>query len=85
MINLVIMAGCLESIGGLNHTVRGDFLHGIIPVSARIAFEREKIDTLEKLSDYKEKEILQMHGVGKNTMHKLKIHMKEKGFSFRNI
>jgi hypothetical protein len=35
-----------------------------------------KIDSLEKLSDYSEKEILQLHGFGKNTMQKLKAYMK---------
>jgi uncharacterized membrane protein (DUF106 family) len=38
---------------------------------------------LEKLSDYSEKEILQLHGFGKNTMMKLKDYMKEHQVCFK--
>lgn len=84
MINLVIMAKCLNSICAVSHTVTGDFLQGIIPMPARRALGKEKIDSLEKLSEYSEKEILQMHGFGKNALEKLKIHMMENDRYFKN-
>lgn len=84
MINLVIMAKCLNSICAVSHTVTGDFLQGIIPMPARRALGKEKINSLEKLSEYSEKEILQMHGFGKNAMEKLKIHMMENEIYFKN-
>ena len=83
MINLVIMAKCLSSICAVNHVVGGTFLQGVIAKPARRALEKEKIDSLEKLSDYSEKEIMQLHGFGKNTMLKLKNHMKENHVSFK--
>lgn len=84
MINLVIMAKCLSSIGAVNHVVESDFLKGVIAMPARRALGKEKIDSLEKLSDYSEKEIRQMHGFGKNTMEKLKNYMKENNISFKS-
>jgi len=84
MINLIIMAKCLSSICMVNHVVEGDFLQGIIGMPARRALEKEKINSLEKLSDYSEKEIMQLYGFGKNTMGKLKIYMKENHVSFKN-
>jgi hypothetical protein len=84
MINLVIMAKCLSSVCAVNHVVRNDqFLLGILAAPARRALEREEIDTLEKLSDYSEEDILKLHGFGKNAMDKLKNHMKEHQVSFR--
>lgn len=84
MINLVIMAKCLYSACAVSHAVKGNFLQGIIPMPARRALEKEKIDSLEKLSDYSEKEILQMHGFGKSVMEKLKMHMMESDIYFKN-
>lgn len=84
MINLVIMAKCLSSICAVSHVVQGDFLQGIIAMPARRALEKEKIDSLEKLSNYSEEEIMQLHGFGKNAMEKLKIYMKENHVSFKN-
>ncbi|MCA6068146.1 hypothetical protein JI747_013200 [Chryseobacterium sp. RG1] len=78
------MAKCLTSICVVNHVVENDFLRGIIAMPARRALEKEKIDSLEKLSDYSEKEIMQLHGFGKNTMGKLKNYMKENNVSFKN-
>jgi ERCC4-type nuclease len=82
MINLIIMAKCLSSICVVDHVVEGSFLQGIIARPARRALEREKIDSLEKLSGYSEEEIMNLHGFGKNTMKKLKHHMKEHQVSF---
>ena len=84
MINLVIMAKCLSSICAVNHVVKGSFLQGIIAMPARRALEKEKIDSLEKLSNYSEEEIMQLHGFGKNAMEKLKCYMKENQISFKN-
>ncbi|RKT01904.1 hypothetical protein BCF58_1130 [Chryseobacterium defluvii] len=84
MLNLVIMARCLNSICADNHTVKGDFLKGIIAMPARRALEKEKIDTLEKLSCYSEEEIRNLHGFGKNAMEKLKNHMNKYKVSFKN-
>ncbi|MFP3599180.1 hypothetical protein [Chryseobacterium sp. SIMBA_029] len=77
------MAKCLSSMYAVDHVVRGNFLRGIIASPARRALETEKIDSLEKLSDYSEEEILQFHGFGKNAMEKLKNHMKENQLSFK--
>ncbi|SHK80281.1 helix-hairpin-helix domain-containing protein [Chryseobacterium polytrichastri] len=84
MINLVIMAKCLSSFCVVNHVVKGEFLQGVIAMPARRTLEREKIDSLEKLSNYSEEEIMQFHGFGKNTMMKLKNYMKEQQVSFKN-
>lgn len=83
MINLVIMARCLNSIGTDHHIIKGNFLCGVISMPARRALEKEKIDSLEKLSGYSEEEIMQFHGFGKNAMEKLKNHMKEHKVSFK--
>ncbi|RNA62684.1 hypothetical protein D1631_12440 [Chryseobacterium nematophagum] len=83
MINLIIMAKCLSSICDVNHNRKEDFLKGVIALPARRALEKEKIDSLEKLSDYSEKEIIQFHGVGRYTIEKLKIYMKEHNVSFK--
>ncbi|SHG43228.1 RNA polymerase, alpha chain C terminal domain [Chryseobacterium oranimense] len=84
MINLVIMAKCLSSICAVNHVTKNNFLYGIIAVPARRALEREKIDSLEKLSDYSEQEIMKLHGFGRNTMQKLKNHMEKHHVSFKS-
>lgn len=83
MINLVIMSKSLNSIYAVNYDPKDGFLHGIIAIPARRALEKEKIDSLEKLSDYSEKEIMQLHGFGKNTMTKLKDYMKEHQVFFK--
>ena len=82
MINLVIMAGCLKSVCRESPVPEGNFLQGIITVTARRALEKEKIDSLEKLSGYSEKEIRQMAGFGEVSLKKLKSHMEENHFSF---
>ena len=65
------------------HPEKDDFLKGITANPARKALEKEKIDSLEKLSEYSEDEIAQLHGFGKNTMNRLKLHMKEHQLSFK--
>lgn len=83
MINLVIMAKCLKSVCAVNPASEGDFLEGIIAIPARKALEREKIDSLQKLSGYSEIEIRKMRGFGEVSLKKLKKHMKENHFSFK--
>lgn len=84
MLNLVIMARCLGPVCTDDHSVKGDFLKGIIAMPARRALEKEKIDTLEKLSGYSEEEIMNFHGFGKNTMERLKKHMAEYQVFFKD-
>ena len=83
MINLVIMAKFLKPIYTDRHVVSNDFLKGVIAMPARRALEKEKIDSLEKLSDYSESELLQFHGFGKYTMQRLKVYMKNNGAFFK--
>ncbi len=84
MINLVIMAKCLSSICAVSHVAQGNFLQGVIAIPARRALEKEKIDSLEKLSNYSEEEIMQLHGFGKNAMERLKNYIIENHVSFKN-
>lgn len=55
----------------------------LIGAPARRALERERIDTLQKLSKYSEAELLKLHGMGPGSIPKLKNALKEKGLSFR--
>ncbi|MDQ1095586.1 MULTISPECIES: DNA-directed RNA polymerase subunit alpha C-terminal domain-containing protein [Chryseobacterium] len=82
MINLVLMAKCLKNV--VPYHPESDFLKDILPVTARRALEREKIDSLEKLCGYSEAEILQMQGFGKYSMQRLKKYMKDHQADFRN-
>nr|WP_315035360.1 DNA-directed RNA polymerase subunit alpha C-terminal domain-containing protein [uncultured Chryseobacterium sp.] len=77
------MSKSLNSIYAVNFDCSDEFLRGIIAIPARKALEKEKINSLEKLSDYSEKEILQLHGFGKNTVMKLKDYMKEHQMCFK--
>lgn len=83
MINLVIMAKCLKPICTEHHVSENKFLSGIIAKPARRALEKEKIDSLTKLSDYSENELMKLHGFGKNTVLKLKNYLEENNFSFK--
>lgn len=83
MINLIIMVKFLKPICNDHHAVSNDFLKGIVATPARRALEKEKIDSLEKLVNYSEEELLQFHGFGKKTIQKLKIYMKDHGTSFK--
>ncbi|KKI90147.1 hypothetical protein WQ54_23935 [Bacillus sp. SA1-12] len=51
---------------------------------ARNALIHEGITTLEKLSDYSEKEILKFHGIGPASIPTLKASLEEKGLSFKS-
>lgn len=59
-----------------------DFL-AKISAPARRAFERENILTLKKLSEYSEKEILGLHGVGPSAIPKLNEALKTARLAFR--
>ncbi|MCB0479631.1 MAG: RNA polymerase alpha subunit C-terminal domain-containing protein [Crocinitomicaceae bacterium] len=54
-----------------------------IGAPARRAFERENILTLKKLSEFSEKEILDLHGVGPSAIPKLEEALKSAGLTFR--
>ncbi|HBZ10891.1 MAG TPA: hypothetical protein DEO65_13650 [Bacillus bacterium] len=49
---------------------------------ARRALEHHGITTLDKLSTYSEKEILQIHGIGPASLPALRASLEEKGLSF---
>ena len=57
--------------------------HGKLSAPARRALEREKIFSLEALSKWSEKEILELHGLGPSSIPKLKIALQEKGLDFK--
>lgn len=61
-----------------------DSFLALIAAPARRALERENINTLEDLSKWSEKEIINLHGMGPSTLPKLKKALKDKGFSFRS-
>ncbi|HEX7868895.1 MAG TPA: DNA-directed RNA polymerase subunit alpha C-terminal domain-containing protein [Chryseobacterium sp.] len=84
MINLVIMARCLKPVYTENHVLENKFLQGIIANPARRTLEKEKIDSLGKLSDYSENELMKFHGFGKNTILKLKNYMEQNNFSLKS-
>ncbi|MCM3706825.1 MULTISPECIES: RNA polymerase alpha subunit C-terminal domain-containing protein [Cytobacillus] len=50
---------------------------------ARNALLFEGIDTLEKLSNYTEKEILKLHGVGPASLPIMRTSLEEEGLSFK--
>jgi len=50
---------------------------------ARRALENKGIKTLKLLSQFSEKEILQLHGMGKTTIPKLKDALKAEGLKFK--
>ncbi|WP_238586838.1 hypothetical protein [Chryseobacterium sp. Leaf405] len=78
------MAKCLSSICAVSHVVKeNNFLQGIISIPARKALEKKNIDSLEKLSDYSEEQIMQLKDFDKNAMLKLKNHMKQNYVSFK--
>ncbi|MED3661232.1 RNA polymerase alpha subunit C-terminal domain-containing protein [Ureibacillus sp. FSL K6-8385] len=51
---------------------------------ARRALEREGIFGVEQLSNYTEKEILSLHGIGKSALSKMKEALEEAGLKFKN-
>jgi DNA-directed RNA polymerase alpha subunit len=51
---------------------------------ARRALETNGITTLQKLSQFSEKDILKYHGMGPASLPKLKAALEEEGLSFKN-
>ncbi|QDQ02681.1 hypothetical protein FOH38_20730 [Lysinibacillus fusiformis] len=51
---------------------------------ARRALEHNAIITVEQLSKFSEKEILQLHGIGPASLPNLRASLAEKGLSFKN-
>jgi predicted RecB family nuclease len=60
-----------------------DFL-SLLGAPAIRALESKKIYTLQQLSEYSEKEILQLHGMGPAAISKLKNALQTAGLSFKN-
>ena len=56
----------------------------LLVAPARRALENHGILTLEQLSKYTEKEILNLHGMGKSTIPKLHKLLSEKHLTFRS-
>lgn len=50
----------------------------------RNALLRAEIDTLQKLSTYTEREILQLHGIGKTSLPVFRSLLAEQGLAFNN-
>lgn len=65
-----------------NRKPKDGFL-SILAAPARRALENNGIKTLEQLSKYSEEEILQLHGMGKSSIPKLKNALHEKGLEFK--
>ncbi|MGF9697917.1 RNA polymerase alpha subunit C-terminal domain-containing protein [Paenibacillus sp. MABNR03] len=54
----------------------------LLSAPARRALENEGITTLQKLSEYTEKEILKLHGIGPSAIPKLRQALEGEGLSF---
>jgi len=55
----------------------------LLSAPARRALENSGIATLEKLSAYSEKELLQLHGFGKSSLPKLRAALEAIGLAFK--
>ncbi|MDK8189164.1 RNA polymerase alpha subunit C-terminal domain-containing protein [Paenibacillus sp. UMB7766-LJ446] len=56
----------------------------LLSAPARRALENQGIITLQLLSQFTEKEILKLHGIGPSAMPKLRQALEEEGFSFKD-
>lgn len=56
----------------------------LLSAPARRALEHQGITSLQQLSQYSEKEILQFHGMGPASIPKLRTALQEEGLSFKN-
>ncbi len=61
---------------------KGSFL-SLLVAPARRALENKGITTLQQLSKFSEAEILELHGMGQNSIPKLKKALTENGLSFK--
>lgn len=57
----------------------------LLPAPARRALEREGLLTLEALSQFSEKEMLKLHGMGPSSIPKLRKLLMESGMEFRKV
>lgn len=57
----------------------------LLGAPARRALENKGITTLQQLSQFSEKEILALHGIGKSSLPKLKEALKIAGLSVKTI
>lgn len=64
-------------------TPKNKFL-SLLSSPARRALENNGVTSLEELSNFSEKEILEFHGMGPASLPKLRSSLKEVGLSFRN-
>lgn len=56
----------------------------VLSAPASRALENNGVTSLRELSEFKEKEILQFHGMGASSLSKLRSALKNEGLSFRN-
>jgi predicted RecB family nuclease len=56
----------------------------LLGAPARRALENNGITSLEQLSKYSKREVLNFHGMGKTTIPKLQKILSENGLTFRN-
>ncbi|PFP30891.1 hypothetical protein COJ96_02720 [Bacillus sp. AFS073361] len=66
-----------------NERKPADGFLSVLSAPARRALENNGITTLQQLSTYTEKEILQFHGMGPASLPKLRSALKENGLAFR--
>lgn len=62
----------------------GNGFLSLLSAPARRALEHHGITSLQQLSQYSEKEILQFHGMGPASLPKLRTALKENGLSFKD-
>ncbi|MEK3979255.1 RNA polymerase alpha subunit C-terminal domain-containing protein [Psychrobacillus sp. FSL K6-2836] len=56
----------------------------LLSAPARRALENNGITSVQKLSEFSEKEILKFHGIGPASLPKLRSSLEEEGLSFKN-
>jgi len=67
-----------------NERKPADGFLSVLSAPARRALENNGITTLQQLSTFTEKEVLQFHGMGPASLPKLRSALKENGLSFRS-
>lgn len=65
-----------------DHKTGADF-NALLSAPATRALENAGIKSLEELTQFSEKEILALHGMGQNGISKLRIALEAKGLSFK--
>lgn len=65
-----------------NKELAADFFAGLA-APARRALENAKIVSVDKLAKYSEQELLQLHGLGKSSLPKLRAALLAAGLDFR--